>query len=49
MCVCLSHAWCFTRDDEADREAVVREEALVVLLEGHQHVLGRVQRLRGWK
>jgi len=34
-----------TGDDEADGEAVVREEPLVVLLEGHQHVLGRVQRL----
>lgn len=32
-------------DDDAHGEAVVGLEQLVVLLEGHQHVLGRVQRL----
>ena len=42
VCVCVLM---LTGDDEANGEAVVREEPLVVLLEGHQHVLGRVQRL----
>lgn len=38
-----------TWNNEADGEAVVGEEALMVLLEGHKHILGRVQRLEGRK